>query len=307
MGKHYVRALRELGVGQIRVCSLSQGPMDELKGLEGVTVTAGGDAGLGVSASTGELGIVATPTGELVPAAKRLAALGFKKTLIEKPASLWSSQIEDLGEYLDKRGVDGACAYNRLAYPSFLEARARASREGGITSCVYSFTEIIRPDWPQLYPPETLARWGIANSLHVIGMAHEMIGLPEQWSGHRTGALSWHPSGSVFVGSGISDRGIPFSYQSDWGSKGRWSVEVNTRESSYRLCPLEKLYAKTSSMDDWQEIPVSTFAPQVKEGIAEQVAAMLCDGIGDIVPQMSLREAAALTAYGEQIFGYSAS
>ena len=128
------------------------------------------------------------------------------------------------------------CAYNRVAYPSFLEAYARASHEGGITSCTYTFTEMIKQDWPERFKPDELARWGIANSLHVMSMAHALIGLPQSWTGHQCGALPWHPAGSVFVGSGISKLGIPFSYHADWGSTGRWSVEVHTAVSSYRLC-----------------------------------------------------------------------
>ena len=203
--------------------------------------------------------------------------------------------------------MEALCAYNRLAYPSFIEARARTYDDGGITSCTYAFTEMIREDWPELYTAEELARWGVANSLHPIGMAHGLIGLPATWNGHRSGALSWHPSGSIFVGHGVSDLGVPFSYQADWASKGRWAVEVHTRAAIYRLCPLEKLYTKGSALDDWEEVPVSPFAGLVKAGIAEQVAAMLSDDVRQAVPLLSLTEAARLTAYGEELFGYGAS
>ena len=201
--------------------------------------------------------------------------------------------------------MEAVCAYNRVAYPSFIEARARTCQEGGITSGTYTFTEIIGADWSKRYSAEELARWGIANSLHPIGMAHGLIGLPASWNSYRSGALPWHPLGSVFVGSGVSDRGIPFSYQADWGSKGRWSVEVHSSQASYRLCPLEKLYRKASAMDDWEEVPVATFAPDVKTGVAEQVAAMLCDDVRRLVPLVSLNETADLTRYAEELFGYA--
>jgi len=304
MGKHYMQALQALGVGQIHVCSRSNEPLEQLNGMPGVTTTAGGYQALNRPAHSGELGIVATPTADLVSAAEHLADLGFRKILIEKPVSLWSTEIERLADLLDLRGVEASCAYNRLTYPSFYETRVRTDTEGGITSCVYTFTEMIRPDWPELYSAEELTHWGVANSLHPIGMAHGLIGLPADWSGRRSGALSWHPSGSVFVGSGISDRDITFSYQADWGSKGRWSVEVNTREASYRLCPLEKLYRKTSALEEWEEIPVAAFEPDLKAGVAEQVAAMLSAEVHQLVPLISIKQTASLTAYAEQIFGY---
>ena len=60
------------------------------------------------------------------------------------------------------------------------------------------------------------SRWGISNSLHVISMAMELIGMPKDISIHQFGKLDWYPSGSVFVGNGISRNDMPFSYHADW-------------------------------------------------------------------------------------------
>jgi len=304
MGKQYVNALRVLGVRRVRVCSRSAGTLQELQGVTGVETVAGGFERLGWHALPGELGIIATPTASLVAATERLVSVGFQHLLIEKPVSLWSGEIERLADALESQGVEACCAYNRVAYPSCHEVRTRTAQEGGITSCSYTFTEMIKPDWPQRFPHEELARWGVANSLHVMSMAHGLIGLPARWQGHRSGSLRWHPSGAVFVGSGISERGIPFAYHADWGSTGRWSVEIHTPVSSYRLCPLEKVFRRTSATAEWEEIPVTAFAPQVKAGIPEQVAALLNEELRELVPLVSLRTAAALTKYGEAVCGY---
>lgn len=305
MGREYVKALQALGVRQIRVCSRSEGPLCQLKGT-GVATLAGGFQRFDGVAKQDELGIIATPTAYLIAAAERLASLGFRRLLIEKPVSLHSADIEQLASQFEKMGVEAVCAYNRLAYPSFRELDGCVAAEGGITSCTYTFTEMIKPDWPQRFAPEDLARWGIANSLHVIGMAHGLVGLPASWKGHRAGSLPWHPAGSVFVGSGISERGVPFAYHADWGSTGRWSVEVNTPASSYRLCPLEKLFRRTTtSAADWEEMRLSVFAPEVKPGFVEQTAAMLDSDLHRCLPLMSLRAAAALTRFADKIFGYS--
>jgi predicted dehydrogenase len=304
MGKQYVKALRALGVQHIRVCSRSHGPLEELRGTTGLEAVAGGFERLQCCPKLNELGIIATPTASLIAAAERLASLGFRRLLIEKPVSLRSREIEQLAETLERKGVEAACAYNRVAYPSFHEVLERTSREGGVTSCTYTFTEMIRPDWTERFPPEELARWGIANSLHPISMAHGLVGLPATWSGHRTGAIPWHSSAASFVGSGISERGIPFAYHADWGSKGRWSVEVHTASSSYRLCPLEKVFRKTSATGEWEEVRLGVFNPDIKAGFVEELAAMLDGHIGRLVPLVSLREALALTQYTEQVFGY---
>lgn len=305
MGKHYLKALHSLDVGQIRICSRSQEPMDSLTHSPNVATISGGFQSLDCSPEKGELGIVATPIAELVPAAKHLADLGFKKILIEKPVSLWSSEIIELEKYLTQKGAHAVCAYNRVTYPSLVEARFRADQEGGITSCRYSFTEIIGDDWEQRYSANELSRWGVANSLHPISMAHKLIGQPMSWDGHSSGNLPWHPSGSIFVGSGLSDQDIPFSYQADWGSKGRWSVEINTAVASYMMCPLEKLFSKTSSLGEWEEIPLAVFDANGKTGVVEELASMLSQEIAQVLPIMNLKETSNITAFGEEIFRYS--
>jgi predicted dehydrogenase len=279
----------------------------ELGGTEGITTISGGYFKLKASLSPDELGIVATPIKDLAAATEHLAECGFRKVLIEKPVSLWSQGIQRLAAKLEEQGVEAACAYNRVAYPSFLEARARAKQEGGITSCTYTFTEWAERIGPDRFTAEELTRWGIANSLHVMSMAHGLIGLPESWSGHRSGSLGWHPAGSVFVGSGLSRYGIPFVWHADWGSKGRWSVEVHTSLRSYRMCPLEKLFAKSSATGEWEELPLASCAPELKAGILEQVSAMLNQDIRKFVPLLSLEQAVELTEYGEEIFGYPAA
>ncbi len=306
MGRQFVKALRTLRVGHVRVCSRPSAELTELDEQHGITRLPGDFEQLRIKPVNGELAIIALPIKSLVPAARHLMALGYRKILIEKPVSLWSSEIEELAVEAGSCQVDTACGYNRVAYPSFHEARARAEEQGGITSCTYSFTEFVKKLDPNRYSPDEMRRWGIANSLHVMSLAHGLIGLPGQWNGYRTGAaVSWHPSGSRFVGAGISSLQIPYSYHADWGSAGRWFVEIHTRVSSYRLCPLEKLFQRTDPMSDWEEVPLTTLAADVKTGFVEQVAAMLDSKIRAIMPLISLQTTLDLTRYGEQLFGYS--
>jgi predicted dehydrogenase len=304
MGKQYVQALQALRAGRIRVCARSAERLAPYAGLAGVETVAGGIDRLDVRAEPDELAIIAAPVDLLPQAALRMVELGFRKLLIEKPVSLYPAVIEQLAVGLAQQGVGAFCAYNRVACASFHEVRALAAREGGITSCTYEFTEMIKPDWPQRFPAEELARWGIANSLHPISMAHGLIGMPAKWSGHVAGSLPWHPSGAVFVGSGGSVTGVPYAYHADWGSTGRWSVEVHTRAASYRLCPLEQVARRATATGPWEPVPVASAAAGVKAGVTEQTAAMLSDELRAKVPLFTLRDAAALTRYAESVFGY---
>lgn len=304
MGAEYLKALDALSVKKIRVVGRSSEGLEKISCRPEIERVAGGFESFMARPDSDDLAIVALPTALLVPATRRLVGLGFRRLLIEKPVSLRSLEIEQLEEECGRKGVAALCAYNRVAYPSFLECRSRLEREGGATSCVYAFTELISSDWEWIFPADELARWGVSNCLHPIGMAHRLIGMPRQWSGQRKGSLSWHPSGSVFVGSGLSEAGVPFSYHADWGSTGRWSVEVHTAFSSYRLCPLEKLTRRVEARADWVEVPISLFAPGTKTGLTEEVAAALDPGVRERVPLYTLSESARLTRFAEELFGY---
>lgn len=306
IGREFVRALKALGVDRLTVCSRSAGPLQALaREVAGLKTVAGGLDRLGPPADVDELAIVATPIAQLAPVAEGLARLGYRRLLVEKPVALETTVLERLAARLTANRVETICAYNRVAYPSFAEVRSRTAAEGGIRSCVYTFTELTTRILGRAVPVDVLARWGIANSLHVIGMAHGLIGLPERWSGVHAGGQQWHPTGDIFVGAGVSDRGIPFAYHADWGSSGRWSIEVHTEASSYRLCPLERVFRRTTPMGEWENLPLTIFAPDVKPGFAEEVAAMLSPRVRAMLPLVTVEEAIRLTRHAEQVFGYA--
>lgn len=296
IGKEYAKTLNRLGLKEIRICSRSP-----QRGVD----FPGGWRVFREKPSENEAVILALPIADLIPAALHFRELGFKKFLIEKPVALKSADLKKFRGVFETEGVEAFCAYNRAAYPSLLEAEKRIEEEGGITSCVYTMTEMVRPDWPSRFSKEELARWGVANSLHVASMAHRLIGLPKEWKTYRSGfSLPWHPSGTVFTGAGLSEKNIPFSYHADWTSKGRWSLEVETREASYRFCPLEKLLRKTNAVGEWEEISFPVSAPEIKPGFAEQAAAFLSPPLRKKNPPVSLAEAEALVRFGEEVFGY---
>lgn len=307
MGKEYVKALRALGVRKIRVCSRSAEPLLALQDVSDVEVVSGGYDKLYEAPLPYEWGIVATPLHDLIGAAKHLVTLGYKKLLIEKPISLFSNFVQDLHTDFQTKGVEAFCAYNRTVYPAFYEVLDRASADGGITSCVYDFTEMIRPNWPEKFPPDELGRWGVSNSLHVMSMAHGLVGLPQDWRAYQgeQSAIAWHPSGSVYVGAGVSDQGIPFSYHANWGAVGRWSVEVRTAAGAYLLCPMEKLQFKKNALDDWEEIPLGIFDADIKAGVLELVASILTPDKITTSQKWDLVRSHKLMAFGEDILGYT--
>ena len=306
VGKEYVKALRRLGVRRMRVCSRSAAPMAELA-QEGLSTVAGGFDKLNFVPEPGELGIIGTPCSSLIPAAQHLIGLGFRKLLIEKPVAWQSAEVERFAAFCVRTQVDAAVAYNRVAYPAVLELLARGAAEGGFTSCRYTFTEMVKPDWPRRFRADDLARWGFANSLHVLSLAHCAIGMPGPSSHYHAGQgrFAWHEGSNVLTGAGVSERGIPFSYHADWGAADRWSVELHTAAASYRLCPLEELRRKTASLAEWEKVPLDVFDPGLKVGFAEELAVMLKPDLRELVPMYTLSQTAALARFGEAVFGYA--
>ena len=177
-----------------------------------------------------DLIIVSLPTLLLLDATKKLLKLGHDNILIEKPASLQSKDLFNLSKKIKNQNV--RIAYNRLLYPSLLKLKSIIENEK-ITSCHFDFTEWIHKINFNKYSPEVYQHWGINNSLHVISMAFELIGLPKKLKSYQNGFLNWHKTGSIFVGSGISIHEIPFTYHSNWQSAGRWNIEIMTNKAVF--------------------------------------------------------------------------
>ena len=84
-------------------------------------------------------------------------------------------------------------------------------------------------------------KWFLGNSTHVVDLAFFLGGKPKELCSFTSGSLDWHTTSSTFSGAGISENNALFSYQANWESAGRWSVEVLTKEHRLILRPMEKL------------------------------------------------------------------
>jgi predicted dehydrogenase len=253
---------------------------------------------------TFDLVVVATPIDALLEVTRHVLSRGQRNILVEKPGALWSAELERFEHEVRETGARIRLAYNRNLYPNLLLLEQLAAAEGGITSCRYTFTEwASRIDFGK-NPSRVYQRWGISNSLHPIGMAHRLIGMPDQLSTSRDGSLDWHPSGSRFSGSGRSKTGVSFEFEADWQSAGRWTVEVSTPENAYRLVPLETLSVRAPGSVDWTPVDFATAYSGVKPGVAEELAVMLDPPLERSLPLPTLSDGVALLRLAEQIFGY---
>jgi len=302
IAKQYTQALSLMNVNDLTILSRSANRLKNLSKKYNFKSLSGGFEKHLSNLGQFDLVVVATPIDLLIQATESCIKAGQTNILIEKPVSINYGEIESLARKITSQKV--RVGYNRLVYPNFHKLQQLINQEGGITSASYSFTEWIhRIDFSK-YSEEILQHWGIANSLHVISMAHNLIGFPADITAHKSGQLSWHPSGTIFTGIGITKKDIPFSYHSDWTAPGRWSIEIMTQENTFSLKPLEKLFKCPKNSVQWEEIPFNVAYPAAKQGITEEIAIMLDESKGNKPDLVTLDEAASYCKLAEKIFGY---
>ena len=190
-----------------------------------------------------------------------------------------------------------------MIYPSFLKLKSILTTEE-ISSCYFDFTEWTHKIIFDKYVPEVYQRWGISNSLHLISMAFELIGMPKKLKSFQNGNLDWHNAGSTFVGSGISESKIPFTYHANWKSSGRWIIEIMTNKGKYRLSPLEELHFCKIGTTNWKKIKLFYPFPSVKVGVSEEIASMLSTESNVRTYMPSIKQAISYNQTASKIFGY---
>ena len=187
---------------------------------------------------------------------KLLLENGAKKILLEKPGGLNIESLQLIKGSSIAFKADLVIGYNRRFYESVNKLIELSDNDGGIKNVHFEFTEWVHTINENDYSNETLEKWIISNSSHVIDTVFFLIGLPKQISTNTLGAnkINWHKSGSFFVGSGISENNIPFSYNTNWNSAGRWAIEITTNSNRYYLKPMEKLFVQEKGKIDITEI-----------------------------------------------------
>jgi len=302
IAEEYVIALSKLKIKNITILGNTKKNLQKFKRFSNVKIISGGYEKNLSKITKKDLVIIALPIPKLILAAKKVIDYGHDKILIEKPGSVFKKELIEFEKLMKKENI--FIAYNRFFYPGFHKLKLLSENEGGITSCKFDFTEWLHTIEVKKYDKDVCERWGISNSLHVISMVIGLIGFPKKISAYQFGSIKWHPTGSIFVGSGLSENEIPFSYHANWGGGGRWGIEVVTRENVYRLTPLEKLFVSKKGSTEWKKIQLQKSFLGVKEGVAEEIATILNDKLNKKIGMINLKDAIKFNRIAEEIFGY---
>ena len=185
--------------------------------------------------------IIATGTEALMPTLKKVLLAGAGKVLVEKPAAISTEELLENEEFLKPYGEKVFVAYNRRFYASVIEAIKLIEEDGGLESMHFEFTEWAHKIEPLDKASGVKENWFFANSTHVVDLAFFIAGKPKDWKAFsQSGKLDWHPK-TKFVGAGVTDKSVLFSYHSNWESAGRWGIELMTFKRKIILKPLEEV------------------------------------------------------------------
>jgi hypothetical protein len=105
-------------------------------------------------------------------------------------------------------------------------------------------------------PKQVRDSWFLANSTHVIDLAFYLAGVPKEIQCITKGNLDWSKNPSIYIGSGTTIKGVPFTYNSNWNAPGRWSIELTTSDHRFKLAPLEELKVMRIGEIDFNNVDI---------------------------------------------------
>ena len=223
-----------------------------------------------------EVAVVAVGVEQLARSTVALIKAGTRRILLEKPGGLNLAELNTLDRCARKHGAEVLIAYNRRFYGSVEQTCQYINDDGGVLSAQFEFTE-----WSHLIAPLQMAsvvkeRWALGNSSHVIDLAFYLIGVPNDWHSCYAGSIDWHPASARFAGAGITEKGVVFSYLSDWEAPGRWGVEIMTGKRRLVLRPMERLQViNLGSLAVESVDALNTLDIDFKPGLYQQTKAFL--------------------------------
>ena len=222
--------------------------------------------------------IIASGVIDLTNIAKVLIKNSIKSILIEKPGGMNLEDISSLAQWAKKENANIYVAYNRRFYSTTFKAKEIIKKDGGLTSFKFDFTEWSSVVTKFYQNKNILNNWFLINSSHVIDLAFFIGGDPIKIESNIISDLPWHPSGSIFTGSGVTNMEIPFSYHANWNAPGRWSIEFFTKNHRIILCPLEELKIQNNRNLKIRKVRIDCkYDKQYKPGLFMQISSFLND------------------------------
>jgi predicted dehydrogenase len=276
MAQEYVKVFNDIGLDYL-IIGRSESSANQIRSMTVSEVIEGGyEQFLSSNPNCPQFAIVCLQVHQLADCAVALLQYGIKNILLEKPAGNSKDEILVLAELEKKYSANLFVAYNRRFYSSVYKAKEIIEQDGGLSSCHFEFTEWWHKIKDLNKPVEVFDKWLIGNSSHVIDMAFHLIGRPKEISCYSSGSVEHHNKSGVFVGSGISESKVLFSYIADWSAPGRWSIELLTPKHRIVLKPLEEVKViKLGTVNEEAVVIDDALDKQFKPGLYKQTIAFI--------------------------------
>lgn len=274
MAKEYAKVLKAQKVN-FDVVGRSKESAEKFKTEIGIGAVSGGIEEWLKKNKPQKTTIVTVTEDQLGIVTRNLINAGCKEILIEKPGGLNAKDIKEVAKLAKNKKVKVYIGYNRRFYASTQKALEIIKKEG-ILSFNFDFTE--RSYVVEKLPQSNKIKnnWFLQNSSHIIDLAFFIGGWPKKITAYNEGKLKWHPRGAVYAGTGISDKEALFSYQANWKSAGRWSVELTTNKNKLIFRPLEKLQIQKYGSMNIEDFPLDDELDiKFKPGLYKQVESFL--------------------------------
>lgn len=298
MGKEYGKVLNTFDIPYSVVCRSEESAIKFNNDIGVMPVSGGLKNYLNRNNDIPDAAIVAVNVEFLSSAVIELINWGVKEILVEKPAGLNRGEISEVYGASERAVANVYVAYNRRFYASTQKALEIIKEDGGVSSFNFEFTEWAFQIEKTSHAPEVKEEWLLANSTHVIDLAFFLGGYPKEMCSFNSGSLDWHSRASKYVGAGVTNKGIPFSYQANWDAPGRWAVEILTDEHRLYFKPMEKLAIQNKGSVVVEDVEIDDQLDiDFKPGLYKQVEAFLYDKnddklltIGEQLSHMSFYE-----------------
>jgi predicted dehydrogenase len=209
---------------------------------------------------------------------KKLLNYGAKNILVEKPGSISFSEIIELSAISKKCEAKTYIAYNRRFLCSFKKAMKIIETDGGLEAVHFEFSELMDNIRKIEKPEEVYRTWFLANSSHVVDMAFFAAGNPAEFKTFTSGKIKLGNQilPATYLGTGITENAVPFSYSAYWDAPGRWLLELFSKNNRLTLSPLETLTIMKRNSFTKTEVELDTTVDQdCKPGLYCQVQKFL--------------------------------
>lgn len=277
MGLEYYKCLDDIGL-EVHVVGRSPKSFSRFNEIKNITkYTSFEDFRSLANIADFDIAIVAVSVEALHENALSVLDIGIKRILIEKPGALSSKELKNIELLARKADSKIYIAYNRRFYHSVQKAKKIIDEDGGALSCHFDFTEWETSVLESGLNSKVISKWFFANSTHVLDTVFFIIGTPSEIKFFGEKKLKWHEGNSTYVGSGISKKGTPFSFHSNWASPGRWNIEIMTLNYKIILCPTEDLKLVRKNSIDIEEFQRDKRDTDFKPGLYNQIIDVLRD------------------------------